>query len=169
MDDFTYAPVGATREGRRPPGFDAFAVRTRVGSGPEAYRAATEAVLTFRMHRAVGVTVHADGPRAADGVRLVVGLGRRPLRILAPCRVVWAERGERRGGFGYGTLAGHPETGEEAFVVEWADDGAVWLTVSAYSRPAARWVATMGPLLGVFQRTYARRCGRVLRRLTAVG
>lgn len=169
MDDFTYAPVGATRAGRRPPGFDAFAVRTRVGSGPAAYRTATEAVLTFRMHRAVGVTVDADGPRAEPGVRLVVGLGRRPLRVLAPCRVVWAERGERRGGFGYGTLPGHPETGEEAFVVEWADDGAVWLTVTAYSRPAARWVATMGPLLGVFQRAYARRCGRVLRRLTAVG
>ncbi len=169
MDDFTYAPVGATREGRTPPGFDAFAVRTRVGSGAAAYRAATEAVLTFRMHRAVRVTVDADGPRAAPGVRLVVGLGRRPLRVLAPCRVVWAEQGERRSGFGYGTLAGHPETGEEAFVVERADDGAVWLTVTAYSRPAARWVATAGPLLGVFQRVYARRCGRVLRRLTTVG
>lgn len=167
----TYDEPGATRAGRLPPGYRHLSVRTRLGAGPGVYRAAGAAVLEWRMHRAVGVTIAADRPRAEPGARVVVGLGVRPLRVEAPCRVVWAEEGERRTGFGYGTLAGHPESGEEAFVVELGDGpretAAVWLTVSSFTRPAAAWLRAAGPLAGVFQRAYARRCGRVLRGLAS--
>ncbi|HEX5566852.1 MAG TPA: DUF1990 domain-containing protein [Streptomyces sp.] len=161
----TYTEVGATGQGRFPAGFGRLRVRTRLGSGPEVFRAAGDAVLTWRMHRGMGVEITADAPRAEPGVRVVVGLGIGRLRLRAPCRVVWAVDGERRAGFGYGTLPGHPECGEEAFVVEWADDGEVWLEVRAFSRPALRWVRAAGPLVPLFQRLYARWCGVVLRRL----
>ncbi|MDK1474538.1 DUF1990 domain-containing protein [Streptomyces sp. 549] len=168
-DELTYPEVGATSDGAHPAGYRHLRVRTRVGDGGRCYRAAADAVLGWRMHRAMGVEVDADGPRAESGVRVVVGLGVARLRVHGPCRVVWSRDGERRAGFGYGTLPGHPVRGEEAFTVEWRPDGSVWLTVAAFSLPAVWWTRCAGPLVPVFQRAYARRCGRVLRRLAAGG
>jgi uncharacterized protein (UPF0548 family) len=161
----TYEEVGATRSGRLPEGYHHLRHRTLLGTGPAVMAAASDAVLAWRMHRAVGLRVTASEPRARAGVSVESRLGIGPLRLVAPCRVVWAETGERRAGFGYGTLPGHPECGEEAFVVERVDDDAVWLTVIAFSRPARLASRLAGPLVPIFQRLYARRCGAVLRRL----
>ena len=43
------------------------------------------------------------------------------------------------------------------------------MTVSAYSRPDTWWMRAVLPLVRVFQRAYAHRCGRVLRRLSEGG
>lgn len=158
---FTYEDVGATREGRCPAGFHPVRVRTRVGAGADVFRAAARAVLSWEMHRAVGVSVDAAAEAARPGVDVTVGLG----WIEAPCRVVWTVEEEDRAGFAYGTLPGHPECGEESFVVERTGDGTVWLTVTAFSRPAKRWVRAGGPMVRALQRAYARRCGAVLRRI----
>ncbi|NEE19531.1 DUF1990 domain-containing protein, partial [Streptomyces sp. SID7499] len=99
-------------------------------------------------------------------VRVSLGLG--PLRFTAPCEVIWTAYGEDgRTGFGYGTLAGHPERGEECFVVDLADDGTVWFTVLAFSRPASWYTRLAGPLVPPVQHWYARRLGRTLRRIVA--
>ncbi len=167
--DFTYADVGATgREGAAcPDGFRSLRVRTRIGHGPDARRVAGDAVLGWSMHRAVGVTVAPTARRAAPGVDVVVGIGVGRWRILAPCRVVWALDEPTRAGFAYGTLPGHPECGEEAFVVELDANGEVWLTVRAFSRPAAWYARAGGPVTRLLQHAYARRCGLVLRRAVA--
>ncbi|MDO0925645.1 DUF1990 domain-containing protein [Streptomyces sp. TG1A-8] len=163
---FTYEPVGATRDdlGFCPPGFHPMFVRTRLGEGPELFRRAAEAVLTWRMHRAVGVGIDAGADRAAPGVDVTVTLAG---LVKAPCRVVWTVTEPRRAGWAYGTLAGHPECGEEAFVVDRTGDGTVWLTVAAFSR-AARWYSRAGgPATRGLQQAHARRCGAALRRLCA--
>ncbi|MFF8285722.1 DUF1990 family protein [Streptomyces albus] len=162
---FTYSPVGQTAHRVTPPGFNGLLVCTELGSGPGVFAAASRALLEWRMHRAMGVRMTSDAARAAPGVRVTVGLGVGRLRVEGPCRVVWTVEEERRAGWAYGTLAGHPEHGEEAFLVEHAHDGRVRLTVWAYSRPAAWWARAAGPLVPVFQRLYAHRCGQVLRRL----
>ncbi|MGW1027509.1 DUF1990 family protein [Streptomyces sp. NPDC002577] len=158
---FTYEHVGATREGRCPTGFHPLRVRTRVGAGADVFRTAARAVLSWQMHRAVGVSIDAAAETARAGADVTVGLG----WIEAPCRVVWTVEEENLAGFAYGTLAGHPECGEEAFLVERTADGAVWLTVTAFSRPVKWWVRAGGPLVRVLQRAYARRCGAVLRHI----
>lgn len=161
MSEFSYPEVGATRSGGPlPPGYSHLRRRTRIGTGPEVFAAAGEAVLTWRMHRAVGVRPRPDADRAAPGVRVVVRLG-----VRAPCAVVWAVDGPREAGFGYGTLPGHPERGEEGFLVELDPAGAVWFTMTAFSRPARWYTRAAGPLVPLFQRLYALRCARVLRRL----
>ncbi|GLZ04385.1 DUF1990 domain-containing protein [Actinomadura sp. NBRC 104412] len=162
---FTYAEVGATRNADVPPGYAWLRVRVEVGSGPEVMRNAADALMEFWMHRALPAKVNASASRAAPGVAVEVSLGVGPLRLRAPCRVVWAEEDERRAGWAYGTLPGHPSSGEEAFVVHMDDEGDVWLTVTAFSRPATRLARAAGPLGRLFQRAYARRCGAVLRRL----
>ncbi|MEU5836274.1 DUF1990 domain-containing protein [Streptomyces diacarni] len=162
---FTYSPVGLTARGVTPPGFNGLRVRTLLGAGEPVFAAASRALLEWRMHRAMGVRVRADAERAAPGVEVTVGLGVGRLRVHGPCRVVWALDEERRAGWAYGTLPGHPECGEEAFWVEHAADGRVWLTVRAYSRPATWWTRVGGPLVPVLQRLYAHHCGWALRRL----
>ncbi|MDT3400693.1 DUF1990 domain-containing protein [Streptomyces sp. B1866] len=161
----TYREAGATRAGPLPPGYRHLRVRTLVGYGPGAFAAARAAVMDWRMHRAVGVTIETAGPVAVPGLRVVVGLGAGRLRLRAPCAVVWTMAEERRAGFGYGTLRGHPQAGEEAFAVSLEQDASVVLTVTAFSRPAAWYTRAAGPLVPAFQRAYARRCGRVLLRL----
>ncbi|GAA2753463.1 DUF1990 domain-containing protein [Kitasatospora cinereorecta] len=166
MTGFTYAEVGRTRAPEPlPDGYNHLRHRTLIGRGRSAFRAAGDAVLTFRMHRAVGVGIRSDAERALPGVRVDVALGAGPVRIVAPCQVVWSVDEPNRIGFAYGTLRGHPECGEESFVVELSDVGDVWLTVTAFSRPAHWSTRLGGPLVPIFQHAYARRCGRVLRRL----
>ena len=60
-----------------------------------------------------------------------------------PVRVVRVVDEPGRRGFAYGTLPGHPERGEESFVVQLADDGTVFFHLRAFSRPA-RWFTRLG-------------------------
>jgi uncharacterized protein (UPF0548 family) len=83
-----------------------------------------------------------------------------PLRV--PCRVVWISADEDALGFAYGTLPGHPQSGEEAFVVS-RDGDRVVLTVRAYSKPGRRITDLAGPVGRAGQRWMVRhtptRCG----------
>ena len=163
MSDLTYTEVGATRNVPLPAGYDHLHYRIPIGTGAGVFARAADAVLTFRMHRAAGLTVRADAGRAAPGVRLTIGLG----RLGVPCEVVYTIEEPSRAGFGYGTLPGHVERGEEAFVVERDAQDRVWFRMVAFSRPA-RWpVVLAGPLSQWGQRGYARLCGRSLRRLSS--
>ncbi|WP_044366867.1 DUF1990 family protein [Streptomyces natalensis] len=173
MSDVNYPEKGATypREGGAaqiplPEGYAHLRVAVPIGRGRDALRAAGEAVTTFRMHRSAGTVIRAEATRAAPGVAVEVGLGAGPLVLRVPCRVVWTVADEDRIGFGYGTRDGHPECGEEAFLVERHADDSVWFTVTAFSRPAAWFTRLAGPLVPVLQRGYARHLGRTLRRLT---
>jgi uncharacterized protein (UPF0548 family) len=163
MTTVTYPEVGGTRRQPLPAGYHHLHHRSEIGVG--VFDAAAEAVLTFAMHRHLGVRVTTAADRAAPGVRITVGLG----PVSAPCEVVWTVREPDRAGFGYGTLPGHPERGEEAFVVERDADGRVWFTVTAFARPARWYTRLAQPGVPLFQRLYARRCAHVLRRLSAGG
>jgi uncharacterized protein (UPF0548 family) len=83
-----------------------------------------------------------------------------PARV--PARVVYVIDEPLRKGFAYGTLPGHPETGEEAFIVEYRDDDSVWLTIRSFSRPSS-WVFWLGyPLVRLMQEVYTARYERAL-------
>ncbi|MEI7033452.1 DUF1990 domain-containing protein [Streptomyces pratensis] len=168
MNTLTYPEVGATRLGPLPRGYHHLHHRAPVGRGTADLAAAGAAITEWRMHRASGARVTAPARRAEAGGEVQVSVGLGPLRFTAPCAVVWTAYGEEgRTGFGYGTLAGHPEHGEECFTVELANDGTVWFTVMAFSRPASWYTRLAGPLVPPVQRWYARRLGRTLRRLVA--
>ncbi|MFF5175858.1 DUF1990 family protein [Micromonospora sp. NPDC000089] len=162
MSELTYPEAGATRDGPLPAGYHHLRHRVRLPDG--SFAAAADAVLSFRLHRAAGVVMRTDAPRAAPGVRVTPGLGVGPLRVWGPTEVVWVADGDDRAGFGYGTLPGHPERGEEAFLVRRGADG-VFFEVTAFSLPARWYVRAAGPVTGAFQRGYAWWLGRTLRRL----
>ncbi|MFE0641709.1 DUF1990 family protein [Streptomyces sp. NPDC058877] len=162
----TYREVGATRTpDALPEGYQHLRHSTVVGHGRAAFETAGAAVTTWRMHRASGALVDADADLAEPGVRLTVALGAGGLRLGVPCSVIWTAYEEDRIGFAYGTLGGHPECGEESFMVTLGADDTVRFTVTAFSRPATWYTRLAGPLVPRLQHAYARHLGRTLRRL----
>jgi uncharacterized protein (UPF0548 family) len=142
--ELTYPEVGATLGPRMPrDGYHHVERRVRIGDGDEAFRRARITMFTWGMQRLAGLIVFpADKPpRQGNTVLVVTRLG--PVRVVAPCRVLWTVDEPDRAGFGYGTLPGHPQSGEEAFLVERDPSGAVWAVVRAFSRPAT-WYSRLG-------------------------
>jgi uncharacterized protein (UPF0548 family) len=161
----TYAEVGATA-GRLPPGYRHLRIQRTIGAGPDVFTRAAEAVLDWQVQRRSGIRVQSPGGVGEGAVaQLRFGSGR--FSLPAPVRVVHLVDEERRRGFAYGTLPGHPVSGEEAFVVELLPDDSVVLSVTAFSRPAWALVRIAGPLAGVAQRLMAERYLRSLDGLIA--
>ena len=171
MSGLTYAEVGATEAGPLPAGYRHLTVRHRLGRTVTAgdARRVGEALLTWRVHAAAHVEVRASEPSATVGVRVVSRPGIGFVRLTVPCRVVWVEVDAPRTGFGYGTLPGHPLSGEEAFTVEHDDAGDLWFAVTAFSRPAVGWVRLLGPLVVAGQRLYLRLLAHGARRVLRNG
>jgi uncharacterized protein (UPF0548 family) len=141
----TYPEVGATAGERLPDGYHTLRRSIVLGTGPEVFDRAADGLLSWELHRRVGFQVVADSPTAVPGSHVALLVGRRPLALVVPCRVVYTLDEPHRRGFGYGTLPGHPESGEEAFVVSRDDDEQVSFTVRAFSRPGTRWAQLGGP------------------------
>ncbi|TPW70220.1 DUF1990 family protein [Schumannella sp. 10F1B-5-1] len=105
----------------------------------------------------------ADGrPLLRPGDTASLGIPFGPLRFGFPARVVYVVDEPNRRGFAYGTLPGHAERGEEAFVVERSDDGSVWLTIRAFSRPGGFFWWLVNPVLRLTQGFYTARYLRSL-------
>ena len=88
----------------------------------------------------------AGEPQISNGMTAVLRSRVGPLTIDAPVRVVYVIDEERRVGFAYGTLKGHPASGEEAFVLEHREDDSVWLSVRSFSRSSSFGWALLAPI-----------------------
>jgi uncharacterized protein (UPF0548 family) len=141
---FTYSEVGATA-GQLPAGYHHLTRRVVIGRGHQVFAVAASDVAGWQVQLRAGLTVSTSAPTAIPGTVAVLGLGAGPLRVSAPCRVVYAVDEPRRQGFAYGTLPSHPESGEEAFVVEHHDDDTVSFTIMAFSRPSTVIARIAGP------------------------
>lgn len=148
---FTYSEVGSTRTGDLPGGYGILRRSTVIGFGAERFEGAAHTVLTWDMHRRAGLTVRVSNSQVLEGAVAVIRVGTRRIGLDAPVSVVYVVDEPDRRGFAYGTLAGHPERGEEAFVVELRDDGTVTLTITAFSRPATLLARLGGPATSAVQ------------------
>lgn len=143
--ELTYPEHGATR-GALPPGYAHVQRHETIGTGEDAFERAAEALSGWAIHRRAGLTVNASCPTAQPGTVVVLTMGWRGFSVVAPCRVVYNVNETDRRGFAYGTLPGHPERGEEAFVVEMTPAAEVRLTIRAFSQPASLLTRAGGPL-----------------------
>ena len=140
--------------------------RVRLGEGPETYALAVEALRGWRQFDLGWVR-----PLPTDAsiqVGTTVGVLARHLGFwsLNTARIVYLiqETGEvERFGFGYGTLPGHAERGEERFSVEWnRDEGTVHYDVFAFSRPKHPLSWSGYPFARLLQRRFARDSKRAM-------
>jgi uncharacterized protein (UPF0548 family) len=135
---FTYDEVGATRDGALPAGYDHVAREHVVGTGREEFDRASAAVFRWAAQRGAGLRIRAGGPASTPGTVVLMTAGLPRLGLDIPCRVVWVVDEPDRRGFAYGTLPGHPESGEESFVVSLRPDGTAVYELRAFSRLATR-------------------------------
>ncbi|MGY1743925.1 DUF1990 family protein [Blastococcus sp. SYSU D00695] len=160
---FTYAEVGATAGPALPAGYRHAEHAVVVGSGREVFERAVAAVFAWRAQRSVGLRVRASGPATEPGTVVVLTAGLDRLGYDIPCRVVWARTDGDERGFAYGTLPGHPESGEEAFLVRIAASGEVTVLLRVFSRLASPAARLAGPLAWAAQGLATRRYLAALR------
>jgi uncharacterized protein (UPF0548 family) len=165
VDDLTYSEVGATLAPALPGGYHHLDVRRRVGPDA-AFDALGDAILGWGLQRGAGLRVPAEPVSEGSSVTLRLGLRLGLVRI--PVRIVRVLEEPDRRGFVYGTLAGHPETGEEAFLVE-RDDLGTWIHIRAFSRPGTWWSRLGSPVTSVMQRHYTERYVRAAQAAVDVG
>jgi uncharacterized protein (UPF0548 family) len=133
-DAFTYEPLGMTKLAAPPPGYRRDAWSRALGHGDDVFLRARDALQRWRVHEGAGLAVVADGPPAADC--MVAMSAPLPIGFIdVVCRVVEVEDEADRFSFVYGTLAVHPEQGEESFTVWRSSDGDVAFRIVAVSRP----------------------------------
>lgn len=155
--ELTYREVGATA-GELPAGYRHLRETVYIGRGADLFRTASDALLGWDVHRRAGLRVEATSPTAERGCEVLLRWFGFPI----PCRVVYVIDEPGRRGFAYGTLTGHPESGEERFCVELLPDGAVVAAITAFSRPG-RWFTRIGdPLARAVQHAMTRRYLRAM-------
>lgn len=123
-----------------------------VGHGEAVFRAVGDALMHWQLNRGAGLYVRSASGIVRVGETVAVAMPIGFMAVTAICRVVAVISEPRRIGFAYGSLPGHPERGEEAFIVEIADDDAVTVTIRSLSRPAAWFTRVGAPVASVVQR-----------------
>ena len=141
-----------------------------LGRGADLVDRAGRALSNWDMHRRAGLVVVVDGP-ATPGRRVTLRPTSGPaawLRLSAPCEVTAVVDDNNARGFTYRTLSGHPERGQETFLVtrDPATD-VVRLIITASSRHAT-WLARIGgPVARAEQDRLTRRYLAALRQTEA--
>jgi uncharacterized protein (UPF0548 family) len=147
----TYPEVGASLATALPPGYHHLERSRVIGRGRDVLETAAADVLAWQVQARAGLRVRASSD-VVEGAVVELGAGVGRLFVLAPCRVVAVVREPDAAGFAYGTLPGHPESGEEAFVVRIAADGLVTFTVRAFAVEATLPARLSGRLGWLLQR-----------------
>ncbi len=150
----SYPEVGSSL-GTLPIGYRHDSYVMRLGDGDASYRRAVQGLVEWRPHRAAGVLVYPHDAPLTTGTTVALALPLVGVHALAACRIVAVVREGSRFGFAYGTVAGHPERGEEAFVVE-RDGDAVRFRITAVSKPADPLARIGSPVTRLVQRRVTR-------------
>jgi uncharacterized protein (UPF0548 family) len=159
---FTYSEVGATEVAiatwpSTSTGFRRYERTVAIGTPWEDARLL---MLRWAVKTRSGFTVDSHGREAVHaGSSAWLSLAVGPVAVREPTRVVAVVDTPLRCGFSYGTLDGHPVSGEEAFVLHrLSEHGPVSLTIRSLTRPAPRgfWRYSF-PLLLIAQLAFRRR------------
>lgn len=149
-----------------------------IGAGVDRWEYAGRQTLSWGIQRHAGYsilpvtgapTLSKDGAETGNASapelavmepEMTVQLRRRfgPLVMSMPVRVIYVLDEPRRKGFAFGTLAGHPVSGEVAFLVEHKSDDSVHFTLRSFSGPGkGLWVFAYPVVLllrGGLKKTY---------------
>src|SRR3954470_17593570 len=151
----TYTELGAALTASMPAGYHHVSSEVTLPRRADAFERGSDGLRQWAAHCGAGMSVEPQTPPVLDlTVAVAAPLG--PVTAVAVCRVVAVIDEPDRYGFAYGTLPGHPERGEEAFVVQRRGDDVVF-TVKAFSRPAELLPRLGGPVTKAIQRSATQR------------
>lgn len=126
----------------------------RIGDAA-AFDRAVEGLRTWVAHEGAGLRIFPHEP-VTPGATVIAVTSLGPAYVGAPCRVAAVFEEPHSFGFSYGTLPGHPEQGEESFVVE-RRDGSTYFSICAFSSPVDPLARAAGPVARAVQRAVTRR------------
>lgn len=152
--ELSYDHVGSTLRADHPVGRQ---LTRAIGEGGADFDAAVDGLRRWACHDGLGARVHPPDAAIAAGTTVLVAIPLGPLSVVVPNRVVVVVDEPDRFGFAYGTLHGHHERGEEAFVVERLADGTVRGTIRVDAVPASVAARLGRPLVAVLQRRAMQR------------
>jgi len=155
-EDLSYPEHGATA-GTLPSGYHHVHAEGELGRGDDTFERAGAALAAWTPQRAADIELFPSTPALEAGETLLLTFRTMGLHVVAAARVVWTVDEPDRRGFGYGTLPLHPESGEEAFVIERGADGTVRFVITAFSRPATALTRLGGPFGRRVQAAVTRR------------
>jgi uncharacterized protein (UPF0548 family) len=158
----TYDHVGSTLDARRFPGRAPRSFGVELPGAGAAFDAAAAGLRAWVPQRGLGARIHPPGAALEPGTTLLVVAAFGPAELVAPNRVVEVVDEPGRFGYAYGTLPGHPERGEECFLVERVARGALRLTVRVDAVPGTALTRALGPLVPRAQAAAIRRYLRAL-------
>ena len=115
----TYAEVG--RPVAVPPVGYAHLSRTHQVAESTDFGVAGRALMTWEVQAFSGLRILASSLEAELGTVVIMRLGVGAVALSIPCRVVDVIDEPDRQGFSYGSLPGHPESGEESFLLRRAE------------------------------------------------
>lgn len=149
---YSYPEVGATRQDRLPGRYRQLCLQTAAGIGSDHFGRLADRLMRWQIHTASGLDVAVSRDQAVPDAVLVATYRLGPVPVRTRCRVLYVINDERRCGFAYGTLPGHPLRGEERFVVDHCHDDTVLFTVRSFAEPAGLLPRLGGPVAAVVRR-----------------
>jgi uncharacterized protein (UPF0548 family) len=156
----TYSPAGATR-GSMPA--DYHQVSQALTLPGVDFVVASRLLMSWQVPSRAGFDVRVSAPGVEPDAVVLMRVGLGPVGLSIPCRIVYVIDEPQRQGYAYGTLPGHPESGEESFVLTVDADGTTTFTITAFSKPATLMTRLGGPFGHTVQRAVTRRYLRTLR------
>ena len=143
----TYEHVGSPLDPTRWSGPSVLERCRDLGRARPAFEAAREALRTWVAHKGIGASIHPQGQPVEAAATVLVVLRRGPLSVIAPNRIIGVLDEPDRFGFAYGSLPGHPERGEESFVVEHVGDGSVRAAIRVQARTGTLAAQAVAPMV----------------------
>lgn len=154
---FTHVEVGSTEQDlvRAPPGFTLDRYGTELGRGRDVFERACAALSRIENYPPSFTRIVRQPGELAPG-RMFATIASHPGFYSAhPCRVLYVMREEQRFGFGFGTLPGHAESGEERFMITF-DGEQVRYEIQAFSRPHGLLSRLAAPISRAYQLRFQR-------------
>jgi uncharacterized protein (UPF0548 family) len=153
----TYPEVGQTKAEQLPDDYRPDRYERRLGRGDEVFERAATALRAWQAQIGAGARVRPEGARVdtEDTIVMLIQVG--GLWAALPCRVVYVDEEPERFAFAYGTLPGHPETGEAAFRIERDGTGDVFFRIVSFSRTVDPLARLASPVTRLIQQRVTRR------------
>lgn len=148
--DPTYEHIGSTLTDLAPAETRRIESSLLIGTGAAAFATCRRALRAWAPQRSLGMTVLPEGVVPDRGETVALGLGVGRVRLVVPNRIVAVIDESDHYGYAYGTLPGHPERGEELFLLERSREGDVLLTIRADSVPAGA-LRYVSPIVDMLQ------------------
>jgi len=163
--DFTYPHVGATRDDPTsgPPGFHLDRYGAELGRGRGTFARAAAALKRLANYPPSFTRVVRLPGELAEGALFATVARHLGFASVHPCRVIYTIDAPDAFGFGFGTLPGHAESGEERFLVT-IDDDVVRYDVRAFSRPTGLLPRLGAPITRRYQVRFQRETLDAMRR-----